>query len=204
MNSSIEDKFDAGDKLRDSLSLMAKQALQGCVRLTQFEGYKDFLLTKEDVLKIDKRESLIMQFPFHKNEVQPTDFCKYRKDASIHDRLQILLDEINFDNNCSNPVCTHTCTETLFSVQMLTEQEMKRLMSKDEAFYRTFACYDYDFVENRMLESQYSAIYAICFYNYRYYDLKNIKPCTREAFIGGLNNIRKRRATKIFTVHCRR
>ena len=94
--------YDVGHFLRKSMSLMVKK-LRGCVRLFQFEGLKDFLITREEALDIEKRLSFNIETGIDK--MKSADFNRCQFEVSLHERLEILTENIQLKQTCQNPYC---------------------------------------------------------------------------------------------------
>ena len=121
MNSSIKDSmavgpyYDIGHFLRKSMSRMAEK-LRGCVRLSQFEGLKDFLLTRENALEIEKR---LFNIETGIDKLKSADFNRCQFEVSLHERLEILTEDIQLKPTCQNPYCITPYIEGLIKTFFL-------------------------------------------------------------------------------------
>ena len=98
MNSSIKDQMleaprrDAGQYFREWMSSLVKQKFEGGVRLSQFNGYRDSLVTRELALKFEKGELRYVNVGLDEEDI--TDFYECKLEASMNERLQILSQEL--------------------------------------------------------------------------------------------------------------
>ena len=103
MNRSITDQMleaprpDAGEYFREWMSIKVKQKLKGYVRLTQFAGYRDSLVTREMALQFEKGE--LRHVNIGLDQFDTTDFYKCKLEASVNERLRVLSQEFIFNKH---------------------------------------------------------------------------------------------------------
>ena len=185
---------DVGEYIREWMSSSVNEKLKGYVRLSQFDGNRSSLVTKEVALEYEKREETYINVGL--DEFDPTDFYQCKLEASVNERLQVLSQEFLYDRHY---LTGNELAETLFSLQMLNEREMKIMESKDENFLRTFSAHvNADVEEEEMNRSEYSSKYAFCIYHFRSYDLRDLERCTKKEVIEDLREWEKTKTAKTY------
>ena len=158
---------DYGHELRTWMSTEVKEKLHGCVLLSEFNGLRECLITKEMAL----------------------GFYKDSPNASVNERIHTLSEELK---NGMNFLTGEYLVEKLFSLPMLSQDEMQKIEAKDCQFVREFANptkADVDEIE--MKRSEYTSKYSMCTYKYKSYDLRDLKRCTKfESRLKLENNMR--------------
>ena len=185
---------DAGDYFREWMSVLVKRKLEGYVRLTQFAGYRDSLVTREMALQFEKGEIPYVNVDL--DEFDETDFYKCKLTSSVNARLQILSQEFILNKHY---LTGNQHAEALFMLQMLNEREMKIIEQKDENFLRTFAAHKNADVEKaEMKRSEYSSKYAFCLNNFRSYDLRYLSRCTTKECLDEYHKLQETKNVKTF------
>ena len=183
---------DVGEYIREWMSSSVNEKLKGYVRLSQFDGNRSSLVTKEVALEYEKREETYINVGL--DEFDPTDFYQCKLEASVNERLQVLSQEFLYDKHY---LTGNELAETLFSLQMLNEREMKIMESKDENFLRTFSAHeDADVEEEEMNRSEYSSKYAFCIYHFRSYDLRDLSRWTRKECVDEYQELKRTKKQK--------
>ena len=130
------------------MSEEVKTKLHGCVLLSEFNGLRECLITKEMALS----------------------FYKDSPNASVNERIHTLSEELK---NGMNFLTGEYIAEKLFSLPMLSKDEMQKIEAKD-------------------CQSEYTSKYSLCTYKYKSYDLRDLKRCTKfESRFKLENNMRR-------------
>ena len=162
-----------GGELRIWLSSIVKKKLQGSAMLTQFQGFRENLITKETSMDYEKGEISAVDI-YVNNYADKYYNCRLK--SSVNERIQQLgdnleegLHDLTGDDN----------VETTFFLPMLTEAEIQRVQSKDFSFLKTFAKEeDADVDEIEMKNSEHKSKYVLCIVSHRSYDLRDLNRCT--------------------------